>query len=452
MSIKGTLTLSDSCNDIVHIITQEPLNTRSKNKFSLQRISKLTECNVFNATESNKFILASKINTYAIEETIARMQHMNFKYAIFYFEGVIIRETNWEDCFKDFVSKNDDWHIMAHLLNYEDRFCPTLHSQVVAFNLDKITPSNLSEYRAEHCKFEISDENIHDDYTPLWIKGKKGSLERKQKPRHVMDDVLLNMLSNGDIAINFPQELREPREAIYLDEVEDDIEKLLKDKQDINLEIFGSETFNKTLESDNKIYVTNPDDLIDYRPETTCIDTLISPASGFNTFLYMIRYRNTIENVVWLDFSKPALNWIEYLLKYWNGKDLHNFVYKQQDFRDIDRLTINKEQLKTLEVLFNNLPNEWESIKEKNHYFLHKDIIEDWEDLLPYVKGKNVYLNTTNIFNYEINFLMHSEFKIKAAFYGILEMLEMHCESSYFTGDAPNGVHSRDKDIQKGRI
>jgi hypothetical protein len=84
----------------------------------------------------------------------------------------------------------------------------------------------------------------------------------------------------------------------------------------------------------------------------------------------------------------------------------------------------------------------WDRIRSLQHDFLQVDVVKEWPRVAQAV-GRNhtVFVNFSNIWQYEINYINTANFDAQLSFGNLMNELLINNTTVYFTGDTPNGVH-----------
>ena len=78
-----------------------------------------------------------------------------------------------------------------------------------------------------------------------------------------------------------------------------------------------------------------------------------------------------------------------------------------------DLIPTDYDKLDMLNDYFNELDDDiWPKIKDLEHVFLQIDLVKDYDKVLDIVKDSDVFLQTTNIFMYEANFIFNKYPKV----------------------------------------
>ena len=116
-------------------------------------------------------------------------------------------------------------------------------------------------------------------------------------------------------------------------------------------------------------------------------------------------------------------------------------------------LEVDYEQLNWLTNYFNSLDESiWSKIQNLEHVFLEIDLIKDYQQVLDIVKDENVFLQLTNIYLYEANYVVNKYHRVFESFYTFLNKMVDTNKNVYFIGDTPNGKRYRYTPINLSRV
>lgn len=196
--------------------------------------------------------------------------------------------------------------LAGHIIHRPDRL-PFLHEQFLILDLRAWATANRPAIAfpppgaAEFPAYEISDRNIHDDYTPFWIRGGAGD-ERKGRPGFATS-ALAELLKSGQQVVNLPPALREKKDYLYPRSEDENFERVKGRIAE----------FSKTSESKVFVFNTEPMVIEDF---AFTPDTVICPCSGLKP-LALARQFGLLERktrFLFLENSAEALDFYRRLL------------------------------------------------------------------------------------------------------------------------------------------
>lgn len=454
-------------NPFVHIITDNQLHPDIKDNEYIRILKKIGNISLTNQTHGSICTLYGELFPAHVEDLVERLRDMGYTYACFWFEGSVPME-EFEDEFLEWAKYRDkDWHVMGHILNRPNRF-PVFHEQIVVINLKTCKKINFRPADGNaYPKYEQSEEHVHDDYTPLWVKGTGGYFEYDdvtQEFNNFFDHFLFHCLEEEYKVINVPEEIRKPKFCVY---PEDDVEHTLnwltnsefhaKSYEEKSQYKFDNVPGDKWMlyeflnMSNEILYITNTEDYPEKRIIEIAQDTnvIVCPASGLNQFLFAMPHIDTLEKIVWTDFNPMSIRWLKYIVDTWDGYNFREFFENSKPLllewglKDLEFLNYREKQVDELTEMFNTpeINEKYNRIRKIEHVFLNIDIVNQYDQILPHVKDSNVILQLSNIYSYEINYIVNKYFLAQAAFYGLVNGLLQQNKNVYFRGDTPQGTY-----------
>lgn len=189
----------------------------------------------------------------------------------------------------------EDFFLLGHILDMGDGYYG-LHYQCFVINLDvykalKFPPIGETEMLSTHSQNAPmrSVENVHDDYTPLWIKPGKHKTSYKHK-FHGWRIIQESLEANLEIHA-FNKTLRDSKHYLY---------------RDVDTSNWIYKRYNYCLV--NHIFETSTGNLNFPRPYNCKISHLIHPAAGMS-WLYKLQIHGYDKNtkVTFFDYNETAL-------------------------------------------------------------------------------------------------------------------------------------------------
>ena len=468
----------DPENKIVHITTNEELHPEVEDNEYMRILKKILSISLVNHVKGAILNWTGELDEYDINQLIQLLRNQGYEYACFWFEGSLPMY-EFENELVEWGKENTDWHAMGHLLARNGR-PPVFHEQVVVLNLKNIDYRIMFDYvddNERYPAFEMSEEHVHDDYTPWWIEGTGGSTPVDytvdEELNHMFDYVLYALLQKGAKVVNVPHEIREEKFCVY---PEDDVEhtlnwltnpEFLKKSYQERYEYKYDEVpgdkwvMYEFLNMSNEVlYITNTEGYPEERlyKKAPGTNIIICPASGLNQFLFAIPHIDTLEKMIWTDFNALSIKWLQYILEHWDGNDFRGFfegnrhVLSDWGIKHQELLVYTDEQIDELTEMFNEpeMNAKYNKLKDIEHVFLNIDIVNQFDQILPHVKDSNVILQLSNIYSYEINYIVNKYYKAQVAFYSLVNALLESNKNVYLRGDTPSGVYHEMTNI--GRV
>lgn len=475
------LKFNDQTKDtrLVHVFFNEVLHPALVDEIAYAgKLKKLMQININNSTRY-PYIHADKFSDWGFQNVVERAVNMNFEHMVVWFDGTWPGASEFDDRLLEAIEEqwnNTRWLAAGHIINHYKRGdAPHWHEQCIVINLKtykEIDRPNLAYWNSERTfpSYKFSSENIHDDYTPLWVAGEDADVNSDSIAQNQDDieynDGILNTLfpiafDNNCVIHNFSYDIRKEKICCY---PEDDMEftKSWLFDYDFNTRytLDESRSFGYNNVSDDKrelfqykvmdthiMYVTNTEDVPIGDP--LGIDTLVVPCSGLHQFKHISNNKDTIKRILWTDFSPFGIGWTKHVLENWDGIDFPKF-YKD-NFHIITDMGLPSEEFIWYEEsnaldFVNSYESEqewlehWNFIRSLEHHFAKIDVVKEWKRLAELI-GRNhtVLLQLSNIWQYEINYVNTPVFTAQAAFIDLFNELLQNNDTVYFSGDTPNG-------------
>jgi hypothetical protein len=249
-----------------------------------------------------------------------------------------------------------------------------------------------------------SDQNIHHDYTPFWIKPSDeiGFYQASE----FGEGLIAKQLNRNDIIVNWLQHLREHKKYLYNPDLVIEYLKLQQDYKDV---------------AENQLWIFNNEPFTVYSQHTQ----LVCPASGLYWVFHLIA--TAVNEIHLVDISKPQIEFAQALWHQWNGINYGEFVYNFMQEQGVKHYNISldlnarEEKIRlmkrgyfidTVNYVFEqqclmhgieNFSDLWPLIKYKTVKFTHGDLVDF---VAANLKGKyDLWLS--NVFNYKYTLLCH---------------------------------------------
>tara|TARA_R110000868_G_scaffold102091_1_gene281097 strand:+ start:35180 stop:36385 length:1206 start_codon:yes stop_codon:yes gene_type:complete len=239
----------------------------------------------------------TNVTGFGYDVYIGRDEHLLLKQAAsLYKKAVVISAgTEFINGRQFFDNLNDDFFILGHILDMGDGYYG-LHYQCYVINLDLYTklgspnPGNTEMLSAHIQTVPVrSAENIHDDYTPLWIK--PGTIQTMYKNKFHGWRLISSGLEAGYKISAFDQTQRDGKHFLY---------------RDVDTSDWIYKRYNYCLA--NHIFDTSTGSIEFPRPYTFPISHLVHPAAGMN-WLEKLKHHGYNDNtkVTFFDYNENAL-------------------------------------------------------------------------------------------------------------------------------------------------
>lgn len=451
-------------SDIAHCIFENILVEEIKNEYEYaSKLKKIAQINFINASDQ-AFV---KCNDWeeGQELLLDSLHRMNFKVAVLWFDGSWVSRDEFDnELLKCIEEWGDNWLCAGHIIDRLERAkAPKWHKQCVVLHLENFAKLNLDEisWNKDYFPgFTPSEECIHDNYTPLYLEPVDRTYDTLDFYGDEFDALIPIALHNKLYVHNLPYSVRNNKYCCY---PEDDIEQTkmwLLDtewgKRPDAREYYFSEVHEdkrelygfKMMDSDI-MYITNTENVPDERGLQ--VDVMAVPCSGLSQFKHMANAIDTVKKVVWFDFSPYATQWVKYVIDNWDGLNFKDFVRdnraKISDWGFYNQDCIIYEEESVDEFMESWESDEewlqiWDKIRRLEHVILNVDIVQDNKELINTIgTNQNVFLQTSNIWSYEINYVNTKGFTAQTSFLNLINELMNANKNLYFTGDTPQGFY-----------
>ena len=288
-------------------------------------------------------------------------------------------------------NRHDD--LVGHILDRKEKYYE-LHRQHFIINVEKWkdlgAPSFTTRKIGSVTKVKRSDENFHDDYTPVWIKTKNVQKVKKTKLRHG-GHVISEFLKANLVVRPFDKSERLEKNFVYYDESEQ-ISNALSIAQ---LSQPNSFYYPKSTSQKEKIF-------------WRCYPTYVSVANGVESLYRIKNVYPWINEIIFYDVSLPALIFTELLIKKYT-KDYKSFVQEYEketgagqynkSYDSIDSLDDYTDPEEILPVLEHIRKN----VRVQYHFgdITRTSVIDGLEN--------DTLINLSNVFEYKFNIIRTHE-------------------------------------------
>ncbi len=341
-----------------------------------------------------------------LEELISKAQNSGARYMLLVQDGQLIRSSHFlRDCIAH-LSKTG--HIaLGHLLAKPELY-PSLHLQCFFADLSRINLVSVLQKALQGSDggpFIRSGENIHDDYTPLFIAPDLTPPADESKvasPDSFESSLLAELLKIGPVS-NFTQELRHQKLHLYPENNPDQFWNSLKGEanyKDVDLDP-GQNFYldcHQLARTREKIFVFNTE-ILD-PPQTTPkpLGHLYSVAAGFRPYVLLKANGFSVgTKVTYFDYGKHSLMLKQYLVENWDGEDylkacesfLKDTGLPKHAFHDVGDEQQWTERFNEVVEKFGTMDDWlsfWQRYRVLDHDYLHVNLFEDPEVLTQHIR------------------------------------------------------------------
>lgn len=321
--------------------------------------------------------------------------NQGYTQALFVRSGTIFLD--WDE-WKTMLNNYPHQGLVAHLIWNLEPY-PYIDDQCWYADLTKFDVDDLSITDINSCCPTRSDKNLHDDYTPLWIKSSTGTTTHTVT--HFGQGLIAKQLNNKRVVSNWTNQARDLKFFCYPNT---DVKNKIQSKFSEYLTL-----------AENQLWVFNNEQFSISNQET-----LVTPGSGLHWMFNIIQ--SNIQRVHIVDISKTQIAFCDKLWKHWNGQDYGSFTWNfikenqlihyeidQADLSTVDRLMLKKpgrfieyvnnkfdQTLATYNIKFFHIM--WQQAKLSKQLTTTNDNLIQW--ILRHPEEKN-NLWASNILNYK---------------------------------------------------
>lgn len=424
-------------------------------------LRKITEIGIKNSCDGGfaSIVNVDRAHPKRQKDYLRVLADLNFDYGVIWFDGSW-PENDFEEALEEQLKDlDDDWLCAGHIMNRtwkpKGRYA-NWHHQCIVINFKMLRYKDVEVKWQDGTirDYEASKENIHDDYTPLWLKplGTKGHYSVREDP---YDWLIPTAMHNSLKVYNLNHDVRKKKFCTYPeDDIEDTIKWLLTDD---SLENVGDyHALRKTVTREKRelmafkqqkyqvLYITNTEGIIVNAPKD--LDVLIVPCSGINQWFFARNSIGHLKRIVWFDNNPAQIEWMNLVIKKWKGDNFKQFVEaylpglidKYSTGHDRYGHIFDPDQLqKSIDHLggeeeFKKL---FDTIKNAENIFVQMDLTKH-PDLTKYItKEDTVLLNGTNIWTYESNWCKTEITAPVVSWMSLIGQLRTNSKQAYYRGD-----------------
>lgn len=339
------------------------------------------------------------IETKSITTTLIEYTEKNFEWAVVisiasYINDISLCITTVEEA----IQKKSP--LIGHILDKGGYY--HLHPQWFALNLltfkqlnyppleETSSPITIETLETERCL-----DNVHDDYTPLWIKPKSNTIMTYQSDRgYFAINLISEMIKHNYTVVNLSDDIRNRKNYSYVEYCYDEVVEFINDPT--NEPTDKSKPFYwfaKNLTNIKSLlnvgyYVVNTEDLIENKYEDK-LDRFVGVCGGIKPSCIAGSDKFSDDTKVFLfDVSDAAIEWQKFLIQNWDGSIetfgsiWNNFRNKNQSYKPLHFMHESIDD--TLKNFFNkvNLTHDefkirWQRYQKMTHDFRKLNVLED---------------------------------------------------------------------------
>ena len=317
----------------------------------------------------------------------------NFNYLVVSSLGTTYKKKghSWWKELENFFKNDPDFAIIGHILDRKEKFYE-LHEQTFVVNINwwkKVEKPNLGDRQSTTKSLPNvirSDENHHDDYTPLWIK--KGIGNKKYSQLQFGWNIITKALQSGYTIESFNERLRVSKHYFYPETKFESMKHTY--------------LVHKQLQS-HVHFIANTEDTYKVNKDITgSFDTVVCTAGGFTPII--LAWRTDLQpnsKVIVMDTSHLAIKFSRDIVDGVTSKsiDIYNF-----------ESTLKK-------MMLNYMPDDHRNTVYDRYIFQSQDNIKPMQKLYSQYAGDGLaeYISKT-IPTIQFNWILEDVFNVNDAY------------------------------------
>lgn len=356
--------------------------------------------------------------------------------------------------------ENQDYLAGAHILDWGEKYYE-LHHQFILVNAKSWKKVGRPFFGSTTPSvdflpiIERSEENFHDDYTPLWVKP-SGKFKDTHHERQGWNFIKVAFENNLSI-LNWDKTIRNKRTYYYPESDSERFLECIENKiYDKNLNINQKRFLNLGVRIDDQIWALNSEriNLVNDGDEFKCtdIDTIILPAAGLKPLsAFKQGVQGKEPSFIFYDFSKASLDWMAHLY----GHTSENFEEIIMSFEQKQKLRVFRTDSiishtgQLIQQFHDSFKRSVDALGGPEKFieylrlfrssevkFIHIDLINNFYKLLPFFEGKKNIFSLSNIYCTDYSNAFVEKQLLHSSFYKLLNALP---KITYITGFTPNG-------------
>jgi hypothetical protein len=272
-------------------------------------------------------------------------------HALFVDSGTIVRD--WI-LFRSLIDQYPHSGLVAHLIWKSNDTLPHLNDQCWFMNINQFDHTDFETAAVVHPSPVRSVQNLHNDYTPLWIKPGKETVQ--YNTTEFGQGLIAHQLANNKFVVNWNNTARDLKFYMYNEKLD------LSEFQDY-----------KNI-AEKQLWVFNNEPVVVVKQSR-----LVTPGSGLSWMLNIIDPA-TIELQI-VDISQTQVKFCQCLWDYWDGTDYGTFVWEFIQNNKLIHFELDNPKITPLERL--QLKGKTKFINYVNSTFANltpADFTIQWQD------------------------------------------------------------------------
>jgi len=246
-----------------------------------------------------------------------------YQQALFVNSGTAILDwTAW----KTLIDKYPHQGLIAHII-WPPEGSLTLDDQCWFMDLDRFEPGDFDHQQVSHPVGIRSDTNLHDDYTPLWIKPDISNTVTYQTSEFGQGLIAQQLCQNRTI-VNWNNHARSLKLFAYQAQT-DHILQASKDYIQL---------------AEHQLWVLNNEKLVQATARQ-----ILQPGSGLCWIANMIQ--PSVEHIQIVDISRTQIDFVQQLWQQWSGTDYGSFAWEFIQQNQLKHYELDQANLSPVERL-----------------------------------------------------------------------------------------------------
>jgi hypothetical protein len=389
-------------------------------------------------------------------------------HAVIYASGTAVRQSYLLDSlWLEHCGKN--WLVSGHIMLKASAEYPCLHEQAFAINLELWKslgrpeigyPENGSKLLPAYAR---SSENIHDDYTPLWIKANDQPALLTNK-RKFGWNIIAASLANGFEIPNLSIDIRKQKLYVYPDDNGQKLTnavKILRSNADAAIETFANSAQQAFVDSlrfklqdpSSSVYIHNTGLLWWEGDHRNIIpDTIWTTASGFKSFIeWYMRGAPAECSIETYDFNIRSIKVWQHIHANWDGNNLYDFMHAYDSNCDSESLYCwgNKQADESIKQCSDrqeqdmtgyfgsreNFHKHWKLFQALQHRYHCLNIVTEHAKLVDQLKPNSVNcIWVNNIFFFRQNMLQFGTNNLNSSLEDLADAIDAKSPDTYLFG------------------
>lgn len=365
-----------------------------------------------------------------IEGLLEKSLNEGYEYCVVQSAGCALKSFEYDADITEFIN-NNTFGVAGHPLYWPGKWLD-LHPQFFIVNLtawEEIRKPSFGTWASESLLLPVverSEENFHDDYTPLWVRptGEKSM----QTGAGQGWKLLSAMFENNWPVITLSEKIRFKKFYNYPDHETDKFEESIK-----TMTTYEGQNWNQSKAITDALCVKDQIWLFNSEPMTIgnngVFDLVVNTASGFKIF-DLLKNKKLSDNarIVVYDFNPKSLEWYKQFYS-WGTENLLECIRAFPDRKHFTWIGQTESDYNENQS-FNNLYNEvlehfggeenfqrlWKEFKSMNVKFVEVDLYKNPQQFAEiFVGAGNKFLNLSNIFSTDATNLLFGHVEVQTA-------------------------------------